>query len=97
MAQVEFTPDALKDIESIWQYIARDGMVAADRFIGKMYDTLESLAAMPLSARKRPELGEHIRSRPFGNYVIFYEPTDIGILVINVLWGGRDIDAVFNV
>ena len=51
---------------------------------------------MPLSSRKRPELRANLRSRPFGNYIIFYEPIPDGILVVSVLWGGRDVETIFK-
>ncbi len=96
MAEVQFTPAAVNDIDHVWEWIARDNISAANNFVSKMYDVFEQLAIMPLSARKRPELGENMRSRPYGNYIIFYEPLPDGIMVLNVLWGGRDIDAFFE-
>ena len=46
--------------------------------------------------RGRDELAPGVRSFPFGRYVIFYAPIDKEIVVIRVLHGSRDIDAVFN-
>lgn len=96
MAVIKTTPQADEDILDIWEYIAQDSETRADRFIDDIKTTFQRLADLPLSARKRPELGENIRSRPHGNYVIFYEPLPDGILVLNVLWGGRDIDTFFE-
>lgn len=96
MAEVRLTPAAVDDIDRIWLRIAENNVKAADTFVGNMFDTFDLLAVMPLSARRRPELGNDIRSRPYGNYVIFYEPIPNGISVLNVLWGGRDIEAIFK-
>lgn len=96
MAEVRLTPAAVDDIDRIWLRIAEDNVRAADTFVSNMYDAFDLLAEMPLSARRRPELGSDIRSRPYGNYVIFYESIPNGISVLNVLWGGRDIEAIFK-
>ena len=96
MAEVRLTPAAVDDIDRIWLRIADNNVKAADTFVGNMFDPFDLLAEMPLSARRRPELGNDIRSRPYGNYVIFYEPIHNGIVVLNVLWGGRDIEAIFK-
>ena len=96
MPVVRITPQADNDLLQIWEYIAQDSIEQADKFIDEINVAFKRLAKMPLSARLRPELGDNIRSRPYGNYVIFYEPLSNGILVLDVLWGGRDIEAIFK-
>ena len=96
MAIVKTTPQADDDLLDIWEYIAQDSVEQADRFIDKIKAAFSRLADMPLGARQRPELRANLRSRPFGKYVIFYEPLPDGILVVAVLWGGRDIEAIFK-
>lgn len=96
MAEVVITPDAENDIDNIWHTIAKNNVRAANYFVSKLYDAFFLLAQMPYSAVERPELGDNVRSRPYGNYVIFYEPIVTGIRVLNVLWGGRDIEAIYG-
>jgi len=36
-----------------------------------------------------------LRSLPVGNYLIFYMPVEDGIVVVRVLHGMRDVDALF--
>lgn len=38
-----------------------------------------------------------MRSFPVGRYIVFYMPLDDGVVVIRVLHGSRDIDAIFRV
>ena len=97
MTVVRITPQADDDLLEIWEYIAQDSIEQADKFIDEIKIAFKRLAKMPLSARQRPELGDNIRSRPYGNYVIFYEPLSNGILVLSVLWGGRDIETIFKI
>ena len=93
MPVIKTTPEADEDIFRIWQFIARDSPTNANKFIDKMNAVFERMAKMPLAARKRPELGLNIRSRPFNRYVIFYEPLPDGILILHVVHGARDIDS----
>lgn len=96
MAIIKTTPHADNDILDIWEYIAQDSETRADKFIDEIKTAFQRLAEMPFSGRKRSELNDNIRSRPYGNYIIFYEPLPDGILVVNVLWSGRDIEAFFE-
>jgi toxin ParE1/3/4 len=58
---------------------------------------MELLAAFPLIGRDRPELGPQIRSFPFDSYVVFYRPSDTGVVILRVLHGSRDVEVVFGV
>jgi toxin ParE1/3/4 len=77
----------------IWTYIAQDNPDAADGLLDRFEEVMGRLAERPLMGRKRPEVGEALRSFPVGNYVIFYLPNDEGIEIIRVLSRYRDIDA----
>ncbi|MEO7142585.1 MAG: type II toxin-antitoxin system RelE/ParE family toxin [Bryobacteraceae bacterium] len=39
--------DADSDLDEIWEYIAHDDIEAADRWIVKLFDAFQALAAMP--------------------------------------------------
>jgi toxin ParE1/3/4 len=45
--------------------------------------------------RERRELATALRSLSVGNYVIFYRPRENGLVIIRVLNGSRDIEALF--
>ena len=40
-------PDADLDLDNVWEYIARDNIDAADRWIGKLFDAFEVLGQTP--------------------------------------------------
>ncbi|MFN0101523.1 MAG: type II toxin-antitoxin system RelE/ParE family toxin [Bryobacteraceae bacterium] len=48
MKRFVLSPDAAQDLDDIWEYIAEDGLDAADRLIGELYDQILALAAMGL-------------------------------------------------
>ena len=40
MSEFVLHPDAVKDLEEIWEYIAADSLDAADRVREEIYDTI---------------------------------------------------------
>jgi toxin ParE1/3/4 len=56
------------------------------------------LAGAPAIGRARLEIGAGIRSFVVNHYVLFYRPLTgtVGIELVRVLHGARDIDAVFS-
>lgn len=91
-----FTAAANRDIERTANYIVQLNAVAADHFLTELDRTCELLTAHPGLGRPRPELGAEVRSFPIGNFLIFYAPTNEGITVLRVLYGGRDLPQAFG-
>ena len=85
------------ELDAIWEYIARDNIDAADRFLEAAFDTLQELARMPGMGRKRnfPQARlrdlRSFRVKGFENYLIFYSPIRDGIEVFHILHGARDL------
>jgi len=89
-------PQALTDLDDIFDYIAEDSLDRAIGFIRKLYEQMEKLATNPNMGRRRDELLPELRSLPYGNYLIFYVPLDDGVDVVRVLNGARDLEALFQ-
>ena len=67
------------DLELFWKSIAGehlDNKDVAERFIDRIGASLANLADNPYMGPGRPGLGTLIRSFSFGDYLIFYNPTD---------------------
>jgi toxin ParE1/3/4 len=96
MVRVLRRPQAETDILEIWDYIADDSMVEADRWVDRLDEKFALWATQPMMGRSRDELAPGVRSLAFGRYVVFYEPLPDGIDVVRVLHGTRDIDANFE-
>jgi toxin ParE1/3/4 len=85
-------PLAALDILDVWDHIADDDMVAADRWVDELDSAFGRLAMQPLMGRARPELAPDLRRFPFQRYVIFYMPIPDEIDVVRVLHSARDVD-----
>ncbi len=56
MAEVDWTDNALSNLNDIAEYIAVDNLDAAKLHVQRVFDSTERLAMFPESGRKPPEL-----------------------------------------
>lgn len=96
MARITRRPLAEADILEIWDYIAEDSMVEADRWVDKLDEKLLLWATQPTMGRNRDALAPGLRSFAFGRYVVFFLPLPDGMDVVRVLHSSRDVDASFE-
>ena len=83
-------PEACRDIDDIWEYIATDNLDAADRVVEEIYQTIGSLVAFPHQGHTRPDLTSRpLRFQSLRDYVIAYAPEEKPLAVIAVLHGRR--------
>ena len=80
------------DLDEIWEYIAKDSIQAADRWIKKFFDAFDTLARKPGMGHKREDLTAYpILFWPVGAYLILYRTQSERIEIIAVTQGARDI------
>jgi toxin ParE1/3/4 len=79
-------------VDSISAYVATDNGKAAEQLLDRFGKVFEMLVQNPQAGRRRPDLGQNVRSFAVDNYVIFYIPQSAGIDIIRVMHGRRDID-----
>ena len=91
MPRLIFSPSARQDLTEIFDFIARDKPVAASNWIDLIEEKCKLLAETPEFGEKRPEYDANIRSSLVGRYVIFYRSIGIGIEIVRVISGDRDI------
>lgn len=91
-----FSPLAESDLEEIGDYIARDNPARALSFVREIREQCAKIAATPLAAPVRPELGERIRMFVFGNYLIFYTVESDSVRIERILHGARNIPDLFD-
>src|SRR5205807_9249047 len=97
-------PDVVEeDLLRLAQFIARDSLDAALRFLDAAEAAIQKLSRMPEMAglweSSNPRLAG-IRVWPirgFENYLIFYRPLENGIELIRVLQGSRSIDRALGI
>jgi len=91
MSEFVLHPEAVKDLEEIWDYIAADNLDAADRVREEIYDTIRSLLPFPYLGHSRPDLtARPLRFQTVRDYVIVYAPDEKPLAIIAVLHGRRN-------
>jgi toxin ParE1/3/4 len=74
MVEVNWTLQALQDIESISEYISRDSVKYAKIQASRFFEVVEILEEFPKTGRIVPELNKtNIRELILGNYRIVYK------------------------
>jgi plasmid stabilization system protein ParE len=69
MSGYAFHPDAVADLDEIWEHIAGDNLDAADRVLADIHAVLGALAASPHIGYRRPDL----TARPLRFHVARHE------------------------
>jgi plasmid stabilization system protein ParE len=83
-------PEAYRDLDEIWEYIATDNLDAADRVLDEIFRAIRSLVAFPQQGHSRPDLtSSPLRFQALRDYVIAYAPDEKPLAVIAVLHGRR--------
>jgi antitoxin ParD1/3/4/toxin ParE1/3/4 len=92
MKEYVLSTGAELDLDEIWEYIALDNLRAADRWIGKLFDALDTLAQNPGMGHKREDLTAYpILFWPVGAYLILYRVQSNRIEIVAVTQGARDV------
>ena len=91
---------ARADLESLWLYIARENISAADRYVDGLEAAARRYAATPGMGRLEPELaarlnvppGITLRSFLYRNHRSYYVLEDTGIFILRILDARRDVE-----
>ena len=92
-------PEAEADLDSVWYFVASQSgsPEVADRLIDTITTRFSLLSHHPHIGRRRDDdLRPGLRSFPVGSYVIIYRLEGADVLILRVLWGGRDIPALLE-
>ena len=87
------------DLDDIWYYVASKGgsVEIADRLIDSITERFFLLANHPNIGRARDaDLRAGLRSFPVGEYVIVYRKEGADVLILRVVRGSRNIEALFG-
>jgi plasmid stabilization system protein ParE len=84
-------PGAAQDITDIWEFIAEDTPLAAQRVREDLLDAIRKLVPFPHQGHKRPDLTSRpLRFHTIRDYLIAYAPDEKPLVVIAVLHGRRN-------
>jgi len=93
--KLDITSAAEADLEEIADYIARDNPVRAMTFVRELYKRCFDITDMPEAWPVVPRYEHHgIRRRVHGRYLIFYRVGEDGIVILHVLNGAMDVEAI---
>jgi toxin ParE1/3/4 len=86
------------DLDDIWYYVAKESgsIEIATRLIDTITDRFFVLTGFPYIGRARDVFGPGCRSVTVGEYVIVYCIENEDALVLRVVHGRRDLEALFG-
>lgn len=94
--RVEFSRFVEGDLDAIANYIAQDNPRRAVSFIQEIGAQVRRIGQNPLIYQLRPEIGDGARIAIVGRYVILYRTTPKAVRIERVVYGGRDLLALFE-
>jgi len=92
-------PEAEAELDGIWYYVAKESgsIEIADRLIDSLTDRFFLLASHPYVGRRRDDdLRPGLRSFPVGEYVVIYRVEGEDVLILHVVRGSRNLEALFG-
>jgi plasmid stabilization system protein ParE len=97
MERYILAPEALQDLQDIWDFIAVDNPEAASALQEEFFQTFTDLAIMPGKGHKREDLTDRpvlfFRVR---SYLIVYSAGSDPLQIVAVLHAARDIPTVLR-
>ena len=88
---IKWTQTAKDDLQGIWDYISRDSIYYADKFIDELVSAVDVLEVFPEMGRIIPEIGDSdARELIRGTYRIMYIIREDYIFVTQIIHGARD-------
>jgi toxin ParE1/3/4 len=89
---------AIDDLEDIWDFLGfeKENPRAAERQIEILHQKFSILGENPLLGEACDRLRPGMRFFTAGKYVIFYVPLSRGIEIERIIYGTRDIEAIFQ-
>lgn len=90
--KIVWSKPSISDLKNIRGYIAKDSPYYASILIEKVIVAVEKLVNFPLLGRIVPECNDkHIREVLYQHYRIIYKITNKAIIILTVVYGGRDL------
>ncbi|MFZ0773438.1 MAG: type II toxin-antitoxin system RelE/ParE family toxin [Candidatus Sulfotelmatobacter sp.] len=90
MTGYDFHPEAVVDLDEIWEFIAGSNPTAADRLIAEILAAVDKLLSFPKQGHKRPDLTSRpLRFTLVREYLIAYAPDEKPLWVVAVMHGRR--------
>jgi toxin ParE1/3/4 len=91
-------PRANADLEELafYVFVETGSLEIANRLVDSITERFVLLGAHPSAGRRRDDLRPDIRSFPVGSYLVLYRVEGNDVVVLRVVRGSRDLDALFR-
>jgi toxin ParE1/3/4 len=96
VTRVEFSRFIEDDLDTIAENIAQDNPARAVSFIQEIREKFRVIGQNPLGYRLHPEIGDDARMALVGRYVVLFHIVNDIARIERVVYGGRDLWAMFN-
>jgi plasmid stabilization system protein ParE len=97
MSAYVLSPEALQDLQDIWDFVSLDNENAANQLETEFFNAFEKLARRPGMGHTRPDLTHSdIRFWPAGSYLIVYRDHPETLQILAILHGSRDVPEVMR-
>lgn len=84
------------DLDAIAEFSAQDNPQRAVEFIREIWRKIIKVGEQPLAYRLRPEIGGAARLAVVRRYVILFRVIGEVVRIERVVYGGRDLPALFE-
>ncbi len=95
MNTYSFADEAVRDLNEICDYIARQNVKLASNFFDTVRKKCTLFANFPNMGKNYEQLAPNLRGFLVDDYIIFYYPRTDGITVVRVVNGYRDLEDLF--
>ncbi len=98
---VYFMPDAVKDLENIYEYIAGQSgfLERAWAYMEKLKLKCQDLETAPIRGRQRNDLMNGLRVYPLDRRTVaafLVDEAQQKVCILNIFYGGRDYEALLS-
>jgi len=97
MRTLTHTHRARLDLLSIWEYVAKDNLNAADRLLDLIHEKSILLSEHSQLGQARPDIALDMRYLPVKSYLILYREQSSGIEIVRILHGSRDLEKLIKI
>ena len=94
--RIEFSSFVETDLDTIADYIAQDNPTRAVSFLQEIGAQIHAVGQNTLLYQLRPEIGEGARMAIVGRYVILFRVIGDAVRIERVVYGSRDLLALFQ-
>jgi toxin ParE1/3/4 len=96
MGNYFFSQLAVKDLNQICEFIGQTNIKAASKLFDTIREKCKLVSSFPSMGKDYSEILSNLRGFIVDDYIIFYYPLENGIEIVRVVYGKRDLNAVFE-